>query len=71
MMIGMMMTTKFVPAHKVVGDDHKPGQIVLDDDWYISRRIACPDAGYPLSEARYATIDEYLADRYQEDARNV
>lgn len=44
--------------------------VVLDDDWYISRRIACPEAGYPISEAQYANIEEYLASRYQQDQGN-
>lgn len=43
--------------------------VELDDEWYISRRIACPPT-YPLFEARYATIEEYLKDRYQENQEN-
>lgn len=42
----------------------------LDDEWYIERRIACPQAGYHFSEAQYANIEEYLADRYQQDQDN-
>lgn len=30
--------------------------------WYVDRRIARPEAGYPASEARYATVDEWILD---------
>ena len=26
----------------------------------ISKRIACPEAGYPASEARYLDLEEYI-----------
>jgi len=29
-------------------------------EWFIERRIACPDAGYPLSEARFSSVWEYI-----------
>ncbi len=28
--------------------------------WLIDRRIACPEAEYPVSEARYASVYEYI-----------
>jgi hypothetical protein len=42
----------------------------FDDDWYISRRIACPDAGYPASEAQFLTIEEYLKSLSDFDQEN-
>lgn len=31
----------------------------MTDEEKIARRIACPEVGYPLSEAKYATEEEY------------
>lgn len=28
--------------------------------WLINRRIACPEAGYPVSEAKWATVEEWV-----------
>jgi hypothetical protein len=32
-------------------------------DLLISLRIACPEAGYPASEAKYMSIEEFLTKR--------
>lgn len=31
----------------------------MEDRIRISQRIACPEAGYPVSEAKYATTQEW------------
>jgi hypothetical protein len=34
--------------------------VSFHSSWKIAHRIACEEFGYPISEARYATIDEYI-----------
>jgi hypothetical protein len=37
--------------------------------WMIEQRIACPEVGYPLSEARFASMDEWAI--AQEERQDV
>lgn len=31
-----------------------------DPQWYIDRRIVSEEGGYPLSEARWVSVEEYV-----------
>ena len=68
-MLRTMMTYKFTPAHKVVGDAHKPGQTVserkeettLGD--YIHRKTR-NEAFQAVAAERKISFDEWLHHRF-------
>lgn len=35
-------------------------QPIRDHEWYISRRIACYEGGYPGCEAAFLSVEEYV-----------
>lgn len=35
-------------------------QPVRDHEWYVSRRIACYEGGYPGCEAAFLSVEEYV-----------
>ena len=42
-------------------------QITSYQQWLIDRRIACPEAGYPVSEARYKDVYEFIESLTEEE----
>jgi len=54
---------KVQPSEKTLAESiarMQKAEITPHQQWFIDRRIACPEAGYPIGEARWASIKEYV-----------
>lgn len=58
-----------VPAHKVVGDEHKPGQLTFDRYPYLKHSTADQTLGdYLARKQRYAALDTVALEKVNKAA---